>query len=211
MTAALDRTALFLLLGVGLCGTFGQVLLTKAFASGPPARVSVLSLTQVVFGLGYDLILQTRQLTLYDAAGIRDGACSDRLDHGSGGSTAGTGPPDATTPASASDPWRPETENGRAVHLSTQPGIRTGLARRATTQPRPRGAGNRARLPTPISASTPTSSTSTGWPSGFASDADPARPRTRRFARSTGCCSSRKATPGTKKTTSIPATAISMR
>jgi drug/metabolite transporter (DMT)-like permease len=70
VAASLDRAAVVLLVGVGLCGTFGQVLLTKAFASGPPARISVLSLTQVVFGLGYDLILQTRQLTVTTLLGF---------------------------------------------------------------------------------------------------------------------------------------------
>ena len=68
--ASFDQMAVVLLLGVGVCGTFGQVLLTKAFASGPPARISVLSLTQVVFGLGYDLILQTRQPTTATLLGI---------------------------------------------------------------------------------------------------------------------------------------------
>jgi drug/metabolite transporter (DMT)-like permease len=70
VASALDRPAVALLLGVGLCGTFGQVLLTRAFASGPPARISVLSLTQVVFGLGYDLILQTRRLTVATLLGF---------------------------------------------------------------------------------------------------------------------------------------------
>jgi len=70
VAASFDRAAVLLLLGVGVCGTFGQVLLTKAFASGPPARISVLSLTQVVFGLGYDLILQTRQLTFTTLLGF---------------------------------------------------------------------------------------------------------------------------------------------
>ena len=52
-----------MLLGVGLTGTIGQVLLTKAFASGPPARISVLSLTQVVFAMGYDITIEGRVLT----------------------------------------------------------------------------------------------------------------------------------------------------
>ncbi|WP_165071626.1 DMT family transporter [Paludisphaera rhizosphaerae] len=59
-----------LLLGVGVFGTFGQVLLTKAYASGPPAKIAVLSLTQVVFGLGYDVLLQGRQLTLPSLLGF---------------------------------------------------------------------------------------------------------------------------------------------
>jgi drug/metabolite transporter (DMT)-like permease len=52
-----DPTTLLLLLGVAVTGTVGQVFLTKAYAAGAPARVAVLSLTQVVFGLGFDAVL----------------------------------------------------------------------------------------------------------------------------------------------------------
>ncbi len=58
-----DNAAVLMLLGVGLTGTIGQVLLTKAFASGPPARISVLSLMQVVFAMGYDIAIEGRVLT----------------------------------------------------------------------------------------------------------------------------------------------------
>jgi len=58
-----DGSVVLMLLGVGLTGTIGQVLLTKAFASGPPARISVLSLTQVVFAMGYDVAIEGRVLT----------------------------------------------------------------------------------------------------------------------------------------------------
>ncbi len=53
---------LLLLLGVGITGTIAQVMLTKAFASGPPARISVLSLSQVVFAMIFDLTLGGRVL-----------------------------------------------------------------------------------------------------------------------------------------------------
>jgi drug/metabolite transporter (DMT)-like permease len=43
-----------LLLGVGLTATVGQFFLTKAFTAGAPARVSVVSLTQVIFILILD-------------------------------------------------------------------------------------------------------------------------------------------------------------
>ncbi len=43
-----------MLLGVGLAATVGQYFLTKAFTSGPPARVSVVGLTQVGFGMIFD-------------------------------------------------------------------------------------------------------------------------------------------------------------
>ncbi len=45
-----------LLLAVGIFAALGQYLLTKAFAAGPPAKISVVSLTQVIFGVMIDLI-----------------------------------------------------------------------------------------------------------------------------------------------------------
>jgi drug/metabolite transporter (DMT)-like permease len=44
-----------LLLGVGATATVGQLCLTRAFSDGPPAKVSVVGLTQVLFALGLDL------------------------------------------------------------------------------------------------------------------------------------------------------------
>lgn len=49
--------ALVMLLGVGASATIGQLLLTKAFAAGPPAKVSVVALSQVVFGLMFDVLV----------------------------------------------------------------------------------------------------------------------------------------------------------
>lgn len=63
------RTGL-LLLGVGLTGTMAQVFLTKAFAAGPPSRISVLSLTQVVFAMVFDTVIEGRVLTLSTIAGF---------------------------------------------------------------------------------------------------------------------------------------------
>lgn len=54
---------LLMLLGVGLTGTIGQIFLTKAYAAGAPARVSVLGLSQVVFGFGFDLLEGSRTLS----------------------------------------------------------------------------------------------------------------------------------------------------
>lgn len=54
-TSQFDGTTLVLLLGVGICGTTGQVFLTKAFAAGPPAKVSVVALTQVGFAMVFDV------------------------------------------------------------------------------------------------------------------------------------------------------------
>jgi drug/metabolite transporter (DMT)-like permease len=58
-----------LLLGVCVAGTIGQFFLTKAYAAGAPARVAVLGLSQVVFGLGFDTLFNERALTLASVAG----------------------------------------------------------------------------------------------------------------------------------------------
>ena len=47
---------LAMLLGVGITATIGQILLTKAFAAGPPAKVSVIGLTQIGFGVVFGLV-----------------------------------------------------------------------------------------------------------------------------------------------------------
>jgi drug/metabolite transporter (DMT)-like permease len=49
-----DPATLLMLLGVGATGTVGQFFLTRAYAAGVPARVSVISLTQVLFGIAFD-------------------------------------------------------------------------------------------------------------------------------------------------------------
>lgn len=46
-----------MLVGLGLCATVGQLLLTHAFATGSPAKVAVVGLTQIVFALGFDALL----------------------------------------------------------------------------------------------------------------------------------------------------------
>jgi drug/metabolite transporter (DMT)-like permease len=51
-----DPATLAMLLGVGVTATIGQVFLTKAFAAGPPAKVSVVGLSQVVFGVLFDRV-----------------------------------------------------------------------------------------------------------------------------------------------------------
>ena len=63
LAAALDRTTLALLLGVGVAATLGQLFLTKAFAAGPPAKVAVVGLTQVVFAMALDVLLFGRSFS----------------------------------------------------------------------------------------------------------------------------------------------------
>jgi drug/metabolite transporter (DMT)-like permease len=58
-----------LLVGVGVTGTVGQIFLTKAYAAGVPSRVAVLSLTQVVFGMGFDVALWQRSFPMTSLVG----------------------------------------------------------------------------------------------------------------------------------------------
>jgi drug/metabolite transporter (DMT)-like permease len=57
----LNGWAVLLLGGVGVSATVGQLFLTKAFAAGPPDRVSVVGLTQVVFAALVDVLLFERR------------------------------------------------------------------------------------------------------------------------------------------------------
>jgi drug/metabolite transporter (DMT)-like permease len=65
-----DGLALAMLLGVGVTATAGQLCLTRAFASGSPARVSVVGLTQVVFALGLEELIWPRPIRPAALAGI---------------------------------------------------------------------------------------------------------------------------------------------
>lgn len=55
--AHVNGAILVVLLGVGASATLGQICLTKAFAAGTPAKVSVVGLTQIVFGMAFDALL----------------------------------------------------------------------------------------------------------------------------------------------------------
>ncbi len=59
-----------MLSGVGLCATIGQIYLTKAFAAGPPAKVSVVALTQVVFALVLEKLFGDHQFGVVTLAGM---------------------------------------------------------------------------------------------------------------------------------------------
>lgn len=65
----LPISSVLLLLGVGVCATTGQLLLTKAFASAPPAKVSVVGLTQIVFALAYDIVIWKREVSALSLLG----------------------------------------------------------------------------------------------------------------------------------------------
>ncbi len=65
-----ESRALSMLSGVGLCATIGQIYLTKAFAAGPPAKVSVVALTQVVFALVLEKLFGDHQFGVVTLAGM---------------------------------------------------------------------------------------------------------------------------------------------
>jgi drug/metabolite transporter (DMT)-like permease len=58
------------ILGVGVTATIGQLCITRAFASGPPSKVSVVALTQVVFAMILDLLIWHRPIDLAKLAGM---------------------------------------------------------------------------------------------------------------------------------------------
>jgi drug/metabolite transporter (DMT)-like permease len=59
-----------MLLGVGVTATVGQLCLTKAFAAGPPAKVSVVALTQIVFAALLDAVVLRHPLDLTKLLGM---------------------------------------------------------------------------------------------------------------------------------------------
>ncbi len=56
LSVATDLGSVCQLLGVGLSATIGQICLTKAFVHGPPSKVAVVGLTQIVFAMGLDIV-----------------------------------------------------------------------------------------------------------------------------------------------------------
>ena len=67
---SLDVRTLALLLGVGISATIGQLFLTIAFAIGPPARVSVIGLSQVGFTMVLEMIVTHRSFNTVTLLGI---------------------------------------------------------------------------------------------------------------------------------------------
>jgi len=59
-----------LLLAIGVCATIGQLFLTLAFASGPPARVSVVGLSQVGFVMLMEMAFMGRSFSTTTLVGI---------------------------------------------------------------------------------------------------------------------------------------------
>lgn len=61
--AVYSAVAWAMFVGLGLTATIGQVMLTKAFAVGPPAKVSVVALSQIGFAVIFDVVIWKRALT----------------------------------------------------------------------------------------------------------------------------------------------------
>jgi drug/metabolite transporter (DMT)-like permease len=70
LAAALDGVTPLMLIGVGVAATLGQLFLTKAFAAGPPAKVAVVGLTQIVFAMIVDVLLFGRTFSPATVLGI---------------------------------------------------------------------------------------------------------------------------------------------
>lgn len=65
-----DLRLVLMLLAMGITATLGQILLTKAFAAGDPAKVSVVGLSQVAFGVLFDIFLWGRHYNWMASVGI---------------------------------------------------------------------------------------------------------------------------------------------
>jgi drug/metabolite transporter (DMT)-like permease len=92
-----------MLLGVGLLGTLGQIALTKAFATGDPSRVSVVGLSELIFGVAYDRLLWDRKFGWMTLAGMLLVAAPTAwlLATSRRGNVRSTAPPGSDAPARA--------------------------------------------------------------------------------------------------------------
>jgi drug/metabolite transporter (DMT)-like permease len=65
-----NARTLGMLVGVGAAATVGQLFLTKAFAAGPPAKVAVVGLSQVVFAMVVEVVLLDQAYSPTNLAGM---------------------------------------------------------------------------------------------------------------------------------------------
>jgi len=65
-----DKSVLPLLILVGATGVAGQIGMTRAFARGPASRISVIALSQILFGLGFDVLFWNRSVNLISLLGM---------------------------------------------------------------------------------------------------------------------------------------------
>jgi drug/metabolite transporter (DMT)-like permease len=65
-----NKSALALLIMVGAAGVAGQIGMTRAFAKGQASRISVIALSQILFGLGFDVLFWNRSVNLISLFGM---------------------------------------------------------------------------------------------------------------------------------------------
>jgi drug/metabolite transporter (DMT)-like permease len=65
-----DKSILPLLILVGAAGVAGQIGMTRAFAKGHASRISVIALSQILFGLGFDVLFWNRSVNLISLLGM---------------------------------------------------------------------------------------------------------------------------------------------
>ncbi len=70
MPTNLDGWTLLQLLGVGVSAVIAQLLLTVAMAAGSATKVSVVGLTQIVFAMGFDVMLFGLRIRAEELLGI---------------------------------------------------------------------------------------------------------------------------------------------
>jgi drug/metabolite transporter (DMT)-like permease len=65
-----DKSTLALLILVGAAGVAGQIGMTRAFTKGHASRISVIALSQILFGLGFDVLFWNRSVNLISLFGM---------------------------------------------------------------------------------------------------------------------------------------------
>lgn len=65
-----DKSVLALLIMVGAAGVAGQIGMTRAFAKGHASRISVIALSQILFGLCFDMLFWNRSVNLISLFGM---------------------------------------------------------------------------------------------------------------------------------------------
>lgn len=68
--AIVEPSTFAMLLGMGVAATIGQITMTRAFAVGQPARLSVVGLTQVVIAVGFDTLVWHHPFHVTTIAGM---------------------------------------------------------------------------------------------------------------------------------------------
>jgi drug/metabolite transporter (DMT)-like permease len=69
-SAQLDSTTVLLLVLVGMAGVAGQIGMTKAFAKGQATHISVVALSQILFGLAFDVLFWNHRLNWISLLGM---------------------------------------------------------------------------------------------------------------------------------------------